>query len=517
MSQPPFITRFGRFIPNLLFSRNLTRIVTQTIEVFLADTGLSVELPSNRRKWLNMTRAKSISRCFYGLLLAASVLDLPTVCLGQAREDAKATEPAALTAEQRQRNIESFEVVWRTIRDKHWDPKLGGVDWQAVHDELRPKMDKAASSGQGREITRDMLRRLGHSHLEIIPQEAYRDIDKKTAAADAKGTTDASAGRGSPGFEVRLVDGKATVSKVNEGQAAQKLGVRTGWQVVKVAGEDLSSTLAKVRESNKESHFLNYLLNEAIAERLHGKIGDKVEIVFETGSGSEKSLAIPLGEPPGIKGRFGNLPILYVDVQSRNLPGNIGYFSLSTFLEPTYVMDALGKAVKANLSANGFILDLRGNPGGIGGMAIGVGGWFVNKRDQKLGTLVSRSGSMSFSLNPRVETFDGPLAILVDGLSASTTEILAGGLQDLGRAKVFGTRTAGAALPSQIIRLPNGDGFLFAFANYISAGGKALEGKGVIPDVDVPLRRESLLKGQDAVLDAAIEWIHTRKKPGSNP
>ena len=84
-------------------------------------------------------------------------------------------------------------------------------------------------------------------------------------------------------------------------------------------------------------------------------------------------------------------------------------------------------------------------------------------------------------------------------------------MKDLGRAHVLGTRTAGAALPSAIDRLPNGDGFQHALADYISEGGRPLEGVGVIPDVEVKLTREALLAGRDPVVDAAIEWIRTRK------
>jgi C-terminal processing protease CtpA/Prc len=59
--------------------------------------------------------------------------------------------------------------------------------------------------------------------------------------------------------------------------------------------------------------------------------------------------------------------------------------------------------------------------------------------------------------------------------------------------------------------LPNGDAFQYAFANYVSVGGKALEGNGVVPDVKVPLTREALLAGQDPVIDAAVRWIRTQK------
>ena len=100
----------------------------------------------------------------------------------------------------------------------------------------------------------------------------------------------------------------------------------------------------------------------------------------------------------------------------------------------------------------------------------------------------------------------------MDGCSGSTAEILAGGLKDMHRARIFGTRTAGAALPSIIEKLPNGDGFQYAVANYISQGGQPLEGIGVIPDEEVRLTRRGLLDGQDAVLDAALDWIAKQKK-----
>jgi carboxyl-terminal processing protease len=144
-------------------------------------------------------------------------------------------------------------------------------------------------------------------------------------------------------------------------------------------------------------------------------------------------------------------------------------------------------------------------------MAMGMAGWFISQPDQKLGTLYMRDTTLNFVVNPRLATFAGPLAILVDGTSASTSEIMAEGLKDLGRARIFGTRTAAAALPSVFERLPNGDGFQYAIANYISEGGKPLEGLGVTPDVETPVTRQALLAGKDPALDAAVAWIESRK------
>src|SRR5260370_37868922 len=140
-------------------------------------------------------------------------------------------------------------------------------------------------------------------------------------------------------------------------------------------------------------------------------------------------------------------------------------------------------------------------------MAMGMAGWFIDQSHQRLGTLYMRDTTLKFVINPRLNTFSGPLAILVDGASASTSEILAGGMKDLGRARIFGTRTAAAALPSVFEMLPNGDGFQYAIANYLSEGGKPLEGLGVTPDVETPLTREALLAGQDPALRSALPRV----------
>jgi len=158
------------------------------------------------------------------------------------------------------------------------------------------------------------------------------------------------------------------------------------------------------------------------------------------------------------------------------------------------------------------VVDLRGNPGGIGILAMGLAGYFIDKPDQKLGTMYMRDLPLKFVVNPRPPVFEGKLAVLIDGLSASTSEIFAGGMQDLNRARIFGSRSAGAALPSMIERLPDGDGFQYAAASYKSESGKVLEGVGVTPDEPIALTRAALLAGRDPVLDAAIRWIQQSPK-----
>ena len=163
--------------------------------------------------------------------------------------------------------------------------------------------------------------------------------------------------------------------------------------------------------------------------------------------------------------------------------------------------------MREHAAAPGIVVDVRGNPGGIGTMATMFAGFLVDRPGLKLGTMTTRDGSADFTINPQTPHFAGKVAILVDGFSLSTSEILARGLQDLGLARVFGQPTPGAALPSTVTRLPNGDLFQFAVADYVSVNGDRLEGVGVTPDEIVPLTRVDLLAGRDAPLDAALKWI----------
>jgi carboxyl-terminal processing protease len=399
------------------------------------------------------------------------------------------------TAREKHLNLESFEKVWTTIRDKHWEKNPGGLDWQKIHDEFRPKIEQASSNSQAREIMREMLGRLHETHFAIFPGNVYDDVN-----ADGGGS-------GSAGFDTRVLGGQVIVVSVDAGSPAEKAGVATGWAVARVDGKDLSAIVEKI-EAVTEIRELT--LERAVQAALSGPEGGEKTMVFLDGANGEKTLKLKLDPPRGEPSHFGNLPTEYVWFESKKF-GNTGYVRFNMFLDLARVMGRFGQAVTDCRECDGFVIDLRGNPGGIGGMAMGMAGFLVSKPDQKLGTMFMRDNSLKFVINPRAQAFTGPVAVLVDGCSASTSEIFAGGLQDLGRARIFGTKTAAAALPSFIEKLPNGDGFQYAMANYVSEGGKTLEANGVTPDVEVKLTRAALLEGHDAVIDAALNWIQQQR------
>jgi carboxyl-terminal processing protease len=105
-----------------------------------------------------------------------------------------------------------------------------------------------------------------------------------------------------------------------------------------------------------------------------------------------------------------------------------------------------------------------------------------------------------------VEPFAGPVAVLVDGLTGSTSECFAGGLQSLGRVRVVGTTTMGQALPASTKTLSNGDVLMYAIGDFVTSTGVRLEGRGVVPDEIVSLEPAALAAGHDAMA-AALAWL----------
>jgi carboxyl-terminal processing protease len=408
---------------------------------------------------------------------------------------------SALTPEQRGLNIDSFEYVWKTVRDKHWQTKPGGLDWQAIHDELRPAVEKANTMDAARAVIGDMLGRLHQTHFGVIPAELYSSIDD----GHSRG------GESTTGMDIRVVGTQALVTSVQTGSSAARGGVQPGWLILKIGDLDLDLVIAKLDESYAKSTLRELVARRTVMSRLEGKPGESVEVEFLDGRDQRVRKTLLQEKPKGTLAQFGYLYPAHVWFDSSKVGGgNIGCVSFNMFLDPARLMNLFAEAVQSCIKCNGFVIDLRGNPGGIGVMAMGMAGWFIDKPDQQLGTLYMRDTTLKFIVNPRVNTFAGPVAILVDGASASTSEIMAGGMKDLGRARIFGTRTAAAALPSVLEMLPNGDGFQYAIANYISEGGKPLEGLGVTPDVEAPITRKALLEGKDPALDAAIAWIKER-------
>lgn len=398
--------------------------------------------------------------------------------------------------------VETFDAAWSIVRDSHFDETLNGVDWPAVAAELRPRAAGAATPAALRRVLRDMLGRLGQSHFSVIPATP----DETSGGRDLTG---------SPGFDVRLVGGELLVAHVDPGGGAAAVGVRPGWRIERVADmsvEHLLGTLSDAMEP-RLLHVEGWRLAQT---RLRGPSGSTVDITFVDDTDRAVPVRVERRPEAGQPVTVGNLPTMFVRVSSRRVPtpagraaGVIGFNVWMAAVDRLFQ-----QAMDEHRRDTGIVVDLRGNPGGLAVMLMGLSGHFIDER-QTLGVMKTRENELRFVVNPRrvnasgerVAPFGGPVAILIDGLSGSASECFTGGMQSLGRARVFGETSMGQALPALFSRLPNGDVLIHAYADFLTADGTRLEGRGVIPDEIVPVTRADLLAGRDRALDAALAWI----------
>jgi carboxyl-terminal processing protease len=200
----------------------------------------------------------------------------------------------------------------------------------------------------------------------------------------------------------------------------------------------------------------------------------------------------------------GNFPAQPVIFEAKRLDGNIGYIRFNMWIIPQ--MAKIRRAVKEFSDAKGIVFDLRGNPGGVGGMAPGVAGLLTAEKTS-LGSMTSRASEQKFIVYPQPDPFKGKVVVLTDYGSASTSEVFAAGMQEAGLAKIVGERTAGAVLPSVFTVLPTGAIFQYVISDYKSPKSVLIEKRGVAPDTEVKQTRAALLQGRDLPLEEAVRQI----------
>jgi carboxyl-terminal processing protease len=428
------------------------------------------------------------------------LLLLGCLAVGPIMAQEKPESQPGINHQQRQRNVDSFDLVWKTVRDQYWDPNLAGLNWEELKDEFRPKVEAATTNEQARSIARELLDQLKVSHFGIIPADAYEKLD-----------ADKPRGSHTTGLDVRIVDDQVLVTEVRNGSPADKLGIKTGWQIIQIGETDITARYEKISDELADHPHRRTILVSAVQGKLLGRSGETIDIVFLDGDDKEIKLTIPLAEPRGKKANFGHIPEFHVWIEIKNLKENIGYIRFNAFMDPAYLMPQFNEAMVDFKDADGIIIDVRGNGGGLGEMATAMMGWLLPDGRQQMGTVIMRETKLKMLVHPRANPYPGRVVVLTDEMSISAAEFFASGMNDLELARLIGTRTAGAVLGSMIEKLPNGDGFQYPRANYISkTTGKPLEGVGVLPHQEVKHQRKALLQGRDLQLEAAIQWIEKK-------
>jgi carboxyl-terminal processing protease len=287
-------------------------------------------------------------------------------------------------------------------------------------------------------------------HSSFLDPEMYREMQVETTGSF-----------GGLGIEITLRDDVLTVVAPIEGTPAHRAGIQPGDRILKIEGI-----------ATKDMQLV-----EAV-KRMRGKPGTKITItILREGWGEPRDFQITREQ------------IRVQSVKSQQLEPGIEYIRLRQFQEQTAndLEAALEKYAREG-KIQGLVLDLRNNPGGLLTTAVEVTEKFLES-----GRLVVytegrvRNQNMRFQANGKRVWTDFPMVVLVNQGSASASEIVAGALQDWGRAIVIGTPTFGKGSVQTIIPLSDGSGLRLTTAKYFTPKGRSIHGKGLTPDIVVEM------------------------------
>ena len=277
-------------------------------------------------------------------------------------------------------------------------------------------------------------------------------------------------------------DNLIEVAGLFAGQPANKAGVKVGDVIMAVDGKPIAG-------------FSTY---EAVA-LIRGPAGTTIKLTIAR-KGETQPLEISV-----TRAKI-NIPI----VTSKMLDDNIAYVSLFDF--SSLATDQLDKALQELLDKKpkGLILDLRGNPGGYLQQAIQVADIFLDS-----GIVASEKdkdgNGPTFRSGPKGIAQDIPMVVLVDGSSASASEIVAGALQDRNRAKLIGEKTFGKGSVQLPRQLSDGSELRITIAHWLTPNDRQINGTGLVPDLEVTPTEDDLKAGRDPQLDRALQYLINAK------
>ncbi|MCT7360447.1 S41 family peptidase [Thalassolituus pacificus] len=282
-------------------------------------------------------------------------------------------------------------------------------------------------------------------HSAYLQPEAFSDLQENTSGKF-----------GGLGIEVGLEDGLILVVTPIDDTPAQKAGIRAGDLIVSLDGEAV----------------MGMNLNDAV-ERMRGAPGS--EITLEIRRKNEKEL---------LTFTLARAEIKVASVRTEMLSGDVGYVRITQFQEHTG--SELATAIedwRAKGDLNGIILDLRNNPGGVLDAAVEVVDSFVSQ-----GLIVYTKGrtpsaEVSYSATNHTAAGSVPVVVLINGGSASASEIVAGALQDHQRAVIVGTQSFGKGSVQSVLPITEDRAVKLTTARYFTPNGRSIQAQGIKPDI----------------------------------
>lgn len=339
------------------------------------------------------------------------------------------------------------DQVWQLVNREYVDDKFNQQDWQAIRQSLLSK--DYTSKEEAYVAIRAALQKLGDPYTRFMNPQQYESLTSQTSG-EVSGI----------GIRMQVNENtkRLTVIEAIENSPALKAGLKSGDEILAIDGK---STLKMTVEDG--------------SKLIRGQVGTSVSLDIErSGSTLKIKLTRATIEVPTVR---------YNLKQEANR--RIGYIRLQEF--SSHAADQMRAAIRRGKSdkVDSYVLDLRGNPGGLLNASIEIARMWLD--DGHIVKTVDRKGWSAQTTANGTAITKLPLAILVDGNSASASEILTGALKDNKRAVVVGSQTFGKALVQSVHELQDGSGLAVTIAHYYTPNGTDINHKGIAPDIKLDL------------------------------
>lgn len=313
-----------------------------------------------------------------------------------------------------------------------------------------------------------MVKSLADQHSLYLDEKKYRQLKDHTEASF-----------GGIGIVMGFRDKKVSVISVMEGTPGEAAGLKAGDEILAVDGTPVS-----------EYH------PDEVAQHVRGKIGTKVVLTIARAGEEKRDYEI---ERASIHVRT---------AAGKMLENGIGYIRITSFAEKTAeeFKESYKKLEEEGMSA--LVIDVRENPGGLVSSCVDISQMVVPKG--RIVSIIHRDGTKE-EYNSKLAAQKYPLAVLINGNSASASEILAGALQDTKAAVLVGTKSYGKGSVQAVFPLGSGDAIKLTVAKYYTPSGRCIDGTGIEPDYTVELGEKPIA---DLQLNKAVEILKEKLKNG---
>lgn len=364
-----------------------------------------------------------------------------------------------------------FDKTWRVISREYYEPTLNHQNWYRWKEHYR---NKIKTDEDARIAIDTMIASLNEPYTRFMPQKDFEDL-----------TTSITSKIYGIGVNIYSNAGKIEIFNVMPATPADFAQLKQGDIITAVNGKDISG------------------MNVSdVAAIVRGPENSVVELTI-------------LRNNKKLTKKIKRKEIKIKSVKSSVLDNHIGYIQILSFMSGTAPNEFL-EALENTKNTDSLILDLRGNTGGLLDNAVFIADMFINN-----GTIVDiiyRNGYKK-SIKAQDEHFglQKPVVVLVNGASASASEILSGALKDTHKATLVGRKTFGKGLVQKVVPLPNQTGVNVTIARYLTPNGTDINKLGIKPDIEVGNEFDFFVGNQrDEQLEKAKEVLNNEKRIGNS-